>query len=207
MDTKRKNAARAAGSIVSAGWVGAVTQQFFSGPSEKAKELFEAIIDIQSIYVGLIIVGIGSFLYFNWPYIIWCVEIKKRHRYKKAELLYRQANEVRDLILRLLRTGTKHLLEQLDTPDELEHHEGTQLGADFAITLRRLGELGFARPDGVSGGDWLTMLNQVYRYNEQYGVEAARCVMAQLIEDHKTGTVRKVSYEFRLTSSSRKWKR
>ncbi len=198
MDTKGKNAARAAGSIVSVGWIGAVTQQFFSGPSEKAKELFEAIIDVQSIYVGLIIIGIGSFLYFSWPYFIWCVEFRKRRRRKKAELLSRQSNEVQDLILRLLRDGTKHLLERLDTPDELGHHEGIQLGADFAITLRRLGELGFARPDGVSGEDWLTMLNQAYRYNEQYGVEAARCVMAQLIEDHKAGKVRKVSYEYRL---------
>ena len=205
MNTKGRNAARAAGSIVSAGWIGAVTQQFISGPSEKAREIFEAIIDIQSIYVGLIIIGIGSFLYFNWPYVIWCVEFKKRRRHKKAELLSQQAsllsqqaNEVRDLILRLLQDGTKPILERLDTPDELGHHEGIQLGADIAITLRRLGELGFARPDGVSGEDWLTMLNQVYRYNEQYGVKAARCVMAQLIEDHMAGTIRTVSHQFRI---------
>ena len=200
---------RAGGSIFGAAVVGTFVRQLIAGPSEKAKELFETLVDPQSIYVGLIVIGAGVFLFCSWPGLVWVYNFPRRRKKKRdlrqqelaqeeALQRHKQGNELRDLILRLLRVGVAPHLERLDTPEELGHHEGTQLGAEFAITLRRLGELGFARPEGVSGKDWLTMLNQVYRYNEQYGIVAARFVMAQLIEDHRTGTVRKISHEYRL---------
>ena len=117
---------------------------------------------------------------------------------EKASRLDKEARDVKHLILDLNKGYVFHL-QRLDTPDELQHHEGTQLGAGFAIMLRKLEKLGFSRPKNVSGEDWMQMLNQVYPYLEEYGIEAGRCVMHQMIEDHKNGRVRKVSDYFRLS--------
>ena len=198
MNQKRKHGTRIGGSILSAGWIGTVAQQFIAGPSEKAKEVLEAIIEPQAIYTGLIIIGVGGFLYFSWPYIIWCFTFRERRRRKRALLLRNQTNQAQSLILDFIQDSKAHILRNLGTPDEWQHHEGTVLGADIAIALRKLEALGFPRPKDISGEDWATMLKQVYRYLEEYGIEEARCVMAQLIEDHKKGKVRKVSEKFRL---------
>lgn len=206
MDKTR--ALRAGGGILGAGIIGTFGRQLVIGPTQEAIEAVGFLVEPQSVYVGAIIVGTGLFLVCSWSGAVWVYNIPGRYRQRRRQRrqqqvlhLCNQTNETQSLILRLSQVGVAFHLERLDTPDELGHHEGTQLGADLAITLRRLGELGFARPDGVSGEDWLAMLNQVYKYLEKYGIGTARSVMTQLIEDHRTGTVRSISHEFRLSSN------